>query len=103
MSSGLIKVLKVEKEPSRFSGQRKFPGRRTRRPESLMLLGNFKWLQFLENMAQERKEEESGDGDTEQGDSFPGCFQGSPHPPSYGDTAVSRSPGRRRAWAATDA
>jgi len=68
MSSGLIKVLKVEKEPSRFSGQRKFPGRRTRRPESLMLLGNFKWLQFLENMAQERKEEESGDGDTEQGE-----------------------------------
>ena len=68
MSSGLIKVLKVEKEPSRFSGQREFPGRRTRRPESLMLLGNFKWLQFLENMAQERKEEESGDGDTEQGE-----------------------------------
>ena len=68
MSSGLIKVLKVEKEPSRFSGQREFPGRRTRRPESLMLLGNFKWLQFLENMAQERKEEERGDGDTEQGE-----------------------------------
>ena len=68
MSSGLTKVLKVDKEPSRFSGQREFPGRRTRRPESLMLLGNFKWLQFLENMAQERKEEESGDGDTEQGE-----------------------------------
>lgn len=68
MSSGLIKVSKVEKESNRFSGQREFPGRRTRRLEGLTLLGNFKWLQFLENMAQERKEEGSGDGDTEHGE-----------------------------------
>ena len=68
MSSGLIKVSKVEKESNRFSGPREFPGRRTRRLEDLTLLGTFKWLQFLENMAQERKEEGSGDGDTEQGE-----------------------------------
>ena len=89
MSSGLIKVLKVEKESNRFSGQREFPGRRTRRPESLALLGNFKWLQFLENMAQERKEEESGD--TEQGErSRAGTLQQNQADNSGGDCWLSK-------------